>query len=110
MSEEELIYKVNILRPNTYGNSLSSFIKSLDLRVREELLGEPSPVYNPNYLALTSPNDMVYVFFLFSIIDYLNGEYSSYLNTSSQFTSEWNRIAKYFNEKKKNTVRKIKLW
>lgn len=110
MSAAELISRTNTLKPNPYGDTLEYFIKALDLRIKNELLLESNPVYNRERLAIGEPYDTLYLLHLIALIDYLNGDFVSYQNTSAQFNLEWDRISKMYAEKNKGTKRSLKIW
>lgn len=110
MSAAELISRINGLKPNPYGENLEYFIKALDLRIRKELLLESNPVYLRESLALSEPYDTLYLLNLIALIDYLNGDFASFENTSAQFNLEWDKISKMYAEKSKSDKRSFKIW
>lgn len=110
MTSRELIDHVSKLKPNPYEQSLETFVESFELRVKRELFLERSPVYNADSLALAPPQDMLYTLFLISVIDYLNGEYGSFTNTSAEFNAQWDRVSREFFERNTHTKRRISLW
>ena len=75
MKASDILDKVNNLRPNPYGSYLGDYLKSFDIRIREDLLCESGPTYDEENLALDYEYFTVYELFLFSVIDLLNGEY-----------------------------------
>ncbi len=89
MTASYILDKVNSLRPNPYGSYLGDYLKSLDIRIRIDVLGEAEPVYDESSLALDENNFEVYELFLFSVIDLLNGEYGRYENSKSAFESAY---------------------
>ena len=107
---ETVLNEVNALKPNGFSDRLADFLESIELRIQQELLDEENPVYNPSLLSLNKPDDDVYYLFLFSIIDFLNGEYGRYENSFLQFESAWNKLSLKFAKTRKNQKRRINLW
>jgi hypothetical protein len=89
MTASYILDKVSALRPNPYGSYLGDYLKSLDMRIRSDILGETDPVYSENKLALAEKDFYIYELFLFSVIDLLNGEYGRYENSREAFEAEY---------------------
>ena len=92
MKEADILDKVSSVRPNPYGSYLGDYLKSLDIRIRTEILGETDPVYSPESLALGDEDFAIYELFLFSVIDLLNGEYGRYQNSRAAFECAYNKL------------------
>ena len=94
MTASYILDKVSSLRPNPYGSYLGDYLKSLDMRIRTDILGNTKPVYNEDKLALDENNFAVYELFLFSVIDLLNGEYGRYENSRAAFESAYSELVR----------------
>ena len=92
MKEADILDKVSSVRPNPYGSYLGDYLKSLDIRIRTEILGETNPTYSPDNLALGDKDFALYELFIFSVIDLLNGEYGRYQNSRAAFESAYNKL------------------
>lgn len=92
MKASDILDKVNNLRPNPYGSYLGDYLKSFDIRIREDLLCESGPTYDEENLALDYEYFTVYELFLFSVIDLLNGEYGRYENSHAAFEAEYSKL------------------
>ena len=91
-SASQILERVNALRPNAYANLLEDYIRQLEIRIQKEIFGVSEPVYNESALALSEPEDMIYELWLFSVIDFLNGEFGRYKNTSAAFSDAWEKL------------------
>ena len=96
MTEAYILDKVSALRPNPYGSYLGDYLKSLDLRIRTELLCENDPSYTPDKLALDDKDFAIYELFLFSVIDLLNGEYGRHENSRGAFEDAYSELLKRY--------------
>ena len=106
----DVLTKVNSLKPNPYGQLLLPFLESIELRIRTEIFSEEDPTYTPDALILSAPDDCIYYLYLFSVIDFLNGEYGKYENSSAEFNAALNKLAVSVTEKRSHSNRRIKLW
>ncbi len=88
-SSDQILERVNAIRPNSFGDFLGDYLKAFELRVRREIFDEDSPVYDASSLALDAPDDMIYELYLFTVIDFLCGEFGRFENTSAAFMSAW---------------------
>ena len=103
MTASYILEKVNAIRPNPYGSYLGDYLKSLDMRIRTDILKEVSPVYSENSLALCENDFSVYELFLFSVIDLLNGEYGRFENSKSAFDAAYSALASRYAESTDST-------
>ncbi|MBQ7821177.1 MAG: hypothetical protein IJ391_02725 [Clostridia bacterium] len=92
ISADKVLERVNALRPNSFGSYLEHYLESFELKVKKDLLFEADPVYNASALVLDAPDDIVYDLYLFTVIDFLNGEFGRYENTYSAFISAWEML------------------
>ena len=92
MKASDILDKVSSVRPNPYGSYLGDYLKSLDIRIRTDVLGETDPVYSPDSLALGDTDFALYELFLFSVIDLLNGEYGRYQNSRDAFEGAYKKL------------------
>ena len=95
-SAESITEKVNSLRPSPYKDYLGDYLEAIDLRVQKEILGKSDPAYNPLSLSLDTPYDTVYELFLFTVIDFLNGEFGRYENTYKAFSCAWEKLSEKY--------------
>ena len=93
MKEADILDKISSVRPNPYGSYLGDYLKSLDIRIRTEILGETNPTYSPDNLALGDKDFALYELFIFSVIDLLNGEYGRYQNSRAAFECAYSRLS-----------------
>lgn len=93
MKEADILDKVSSVRPNPYGSYLGDYLKSLDIRIRTDILGETDPIYSPDSLALGDADFTLYELFLFSVIDLLNGEYGRYQNSRAAFERAYTKLS-----------------
>lgn len=94
---EEVVKHVCALRPNPYEDHLSKYVNDLDLKIKKEVLGETSPSTDSDTLALSAPYDRIYEIYLYSVIDFLNGEFGRYENTYGAFCTEWDKLCASIN-------------
>lgn len=95
-SAESVTEKVNALRPSPYKDYLSDYLEAFDLRVQREILSKAEPSYDPLALSLDTPDDTVYELYLFTVIDFLNGEFGRYENTSKALSSAWEKLSEKY--------------
>ena len=62
-------------------------------------LGYKLPENENSVLLLDPPHDSCYRYYLQAMIDYENGEYNRYANTSQMFNAAWNDFVAWFAEK-----------
>lgn len=110
MTAKEAVNRATALRPNPYTGELEVFLRALEMRIRDEILSEAEPKFDASSLALAPPYDIIYTLFLFAVIDYLGGDYTSYAVTSAEFNAEWLRICEKFGERSGGGKEKFKLW
>ena len=110
MSENDILTKVSSLRPNPYGSYLGDYLKSLELRIRTEIFGESEPSYSSDCLILQGMDCQVYELYLFSVIDFLNGEYGRYENDLAAFNAAFSLLSRKATEKNTCPERSFTIW
>ena len=111
MTVNEAIARVDSLRPgNVYSHAeLTRWLEELDTQIYREIIlthegGEEmtEPHYDPasgggETLLAGSPHDRIYLSFLFSEIDRMNGEIARYNNSISTFNAEYAAFRNSYN-------------
>lgn len=112
MKITEAIARINTLKPNSYTDiDKVRWLNELDGRIKEEVInlyeGGENIVFNgyddktdtnATELLVPTPYDNIYVLWLESKIDYYNGEYSRYNNSSTAFNVAYIEYTRYYNK------------
>lgn len=107
----EAIQAVDTLKPNTYSelekiqwlSKLDSTIKTEIIDTHEGADGITFNGYDENTsleteLLVKAPYDDIYVSWLESRIDYANGEYAKYNNSTTVFNTAYTSFERYYNK------------
>ena len=106
----EAIQAVDTLKPNTYSElEKIQWLSKLDSTIKTEIIdtheGNEDITFNgydentslETELLVKSPYDSIYVSWLESRIDYANGEYAKYNNSTTVFNTDYASYEKYYN-------------
>ena len=105
---QALLDYVRGVKPNSFTDEkMLVWINELEARIQTDVLlrwgGEMEqytlPKDKDTELLLSPPHDSCYRYYLQAMIDYENGEYSRYANTSQMFNAAWNDFVAWFAEK-----------
>lgn len=108
MTIRTLLDYVQAVKPSSFTDEqMLVWINELEARVQLEVMQRwPGGIVqyklseNENsVLLLDPPHDSCYRYFLQAMIDYENGEYNRYANTSQMFNASWNDFVAWFAEK-----------
>lgn len=99
MTIRDVIERVNVLKPNQYGDeTLVAWLSNLDGLIWQDVMrgykdAPPAPVvYSRDdmeqKLLVESPHEEMYVTYLSAKIDYQNGEYERYNNTMMLYNTQ----------------------
>lgn len=110
MTIMEAINRIDAVKPNTYPqgekirwlNALDGMVKSKVIDTHEgasavEFDGYTEDTNLSTSLLVPAPYDEMYLFWLESKIDYLNGETGRYNNSISMFNNAYDEYARYYN-------------
>jgi hypothetical protein len=111
MTITESIARINSLKPNSYSDiDKIRWLSELDGKIKSEVIDthegsegvvfngyDENTIANATNLLVPSPYDNLYVLWLESKIDYYNGEYARYNNSSTAFNVAYLEFAKYYN-------------
>ena len=109
MTIQEAITRLDGLNHNTYTDTEKrSWLTILDQRLRREVLdicedapGGPLPKYTPDtpgdtVLLAEPPYDDMYLWYMVSLMDFLNGEIERYNNSSKLFQNIWDEHQRFY--------------
>ena len=108
MTIRTLLDYVQAVKPSSFTDEqMLVWINELEARVQMdvmqrwpgEILQYSLPENENTELLLTPPHDACYRYYLQAMIDYENGEYNRYANTSQMFNASWNDFVAWFAEK-----------
>lgn len=108
MTIRTLLDYVQAVKPSSFTDEqMLVWINELEARVQLEVMqrwpGEviqySLPEDENTQLILTPPHDGCYRYYLQAMIDYENGEYNRYANTSQMFNAAWDDFVTWFAEK-----------
>ncbi len=108
MTIRTLLDYVQAVKPSAFTDEqMLVWINELEARVQLEVMqrwpGEiiqyELPQNENTELLMTPPHDSCYRYYLQAMIDYENGEYNRYANTSQMFNASWNDFVAWFAEK-----------
>lgn len=110
MTIQEIIDKVDVLKPNPYGTGEKlDWLSDLDGRVmREVLLRHEHEGELPEFVRYSSVSDEllvddvysdVYVYYLMAQMDFYNGEFGRYNNASAAFNQAYSDFARNYHGK-----------
>lgn len=108
MTIRTLLDYVQAVKPSSFTDEqMLVWINELEARVQLEVMqrwpGEVIQYSLPEdenaQLILTPPHDGCYRYYLQAMIDYENGEYNRYANTSQMFNAAWDDFVTWFAEK-----------
>lgn len=110
MTLMDALYRIDELKPNSYSQSEKiKWLSSLDGLIKREIIdthegGEDIVFsgYNENSdlsteLLVPAPYDDIYLRWLETQIDYLNGEYGKYNNSITMYNAAYSIYANYYN-------------
>lgn len=107
MTVSELIAYVDSVKPNAFSDSDKVlWLNEIEARVQLEVMlrwpGEVIQYALPGdkdaELLLSPPHTAVYRYWLQAMIDFENGEYEKYQNTSEMFNAAWGAFVAWFAE------------
>lgn len=105
MRLREVIDQADSLKPNAFSNrQKTQWINEAEGKVQSEvLLFAPAEVRGYSYeadqdtqLLAAPPHDALYVSYLLAMIDFGNGEYDRYNNTSQLFNAQFRSFMRWF--------------
>lgn len=108
MTIRTLLDYVQAVKPSSFTDEqMLVWINELEARVQLEVMQRwpggivqyKLPENESSVLLLDPPHDSCYRYFLQAMIDYENGEYNRYANTSQMFNASWNDFVAWFAEK-----------
>ena len=108
MTVSELFAYVDHVKPNAFTDSDKLvWLNEIEARIQTEVMlrwqGEMEqytlPEDKDTELLLSPPHDSCYRYYLQAMIDYENGEYNRYANTSQLFNAAWDSFVAWFAEK-----------
>lgn len=108
MTIRTLLDYVQAVKPSSFTDEqMLVWINELEARVQLEVMQRwpggivqyKLPENENSVLLLDPPHDSCYRYFLQAMIDYENGEYNRYANTSQMFNASWNDFVAWFAEK-----------
>lgn len=107
----EAIQAVDTLKPNTYSElEKIQWLSKLDSTIKTEIIdthdGADDITFNgydentslETELLVKAPYDDIYVSWLESRIDYANGEYAKYNNSTTVFNTAYTSFERYYNK------------
>ena len=107
MTVSELMAYVDSVKPNAFSDSDKLvWLNEIEARIQTEVMlrwqGEMEqytlPEDKDTELLLSPPHTAVYRYWLQSMIDFENGEYDKYQNTSGMFNAAWSAFVAWFAE------------
>lgn len=107
MTVSELIAYVDSVKPNAFSDSDKLvWLNEIEARIQTEVMlrwqGEMEqytlPEDKDTELPLSPPHTAVYRYWLQAMIDFENGEYDKYQNTSGMFNTAWSAFVAWFAE------------
>ena len=107
MTVSELIAYVDSVKPNAFSDSDKLvWLNEIEARIQTEVMlrwqGEMEqyalPEDKDTELLLSPPHTEVYRYWLQAMIDFENGEYDKYQNTSGMFNTAWSAFVAWFAE------------
>lgn len=107
MTVSELIAYVDSVKPNAFSDSDKLvWLNEIEARIQLEVMlrwpGEVIQYELPGdeavELLLSPPHTAVYRYWLQAMIDFENGEYDKYQNTSGMFNAAWSAFVAWFAE------------
>lgn len=115
MTINEVIMRVDELRPNAYGDEAkTAWLSELDGKLCREVLGREAVSYsfpeNQNdTLLVEAPYDNMYEHYLYAMIDYSNREIQAYMNSMTFFNQAYSEFRKaYIRENMPESAGEIK--
>lgn len=119
----EAINRINAVKPNSYDQSQKvKWLSTLDGIVKKEVIdtheGGEEVAFNgytdetllSTQLLITAPYDEVYIRYLEMQIDYANGEYGKYNNSSDVYNEAYTAFKRYYNRTHMPRVNKFKFF
>ena len=119
----EAIEKIDSLKPNAYSQSDKiSWLSDLDQMIKNEIIdsheGADEILFNgytddtdiKTELLVPAPYDAVYMSWLEARIDYANGEYGKYNNSTVMFNKDYSNFNNYYNRNHMPLGNKIKFF
>ena len=110
MTIMDAIFRLGELKPNSYSQSEKiKWLSTLDGIIKREIIdtheGGENIVFNgydentelATKLLVPAPYDDIYLRWLESQIDYVNGEYAKYNNSSTAYNDAYTAFQKYYN-------------
>ena len=110
MTIMDAVYRIDELKPNSYSQSEKiKWLSTLDGIIKTEIIdtheGGENVVFNgydentelSTVLLVPAPYDDVYLRWLEAQIDYTNGEYRKYNNSSTAYNDAYTAFQKYYN-------------
>lgn len=110
MTIMDAIFRLGELKPNSYSQSEKiKWLSTLDGIIKREIIdtheGGENIVFNgydentelATKLLVPAPYDDIYLRWLESQIDYANGEYAKYNNSSTAYNDAYTAFQKYYN-------------
>lgn len=106
----DAIYRIDIIKPNSYSQSEKiKWLSTLDGTVKREIIdtheGGEGIVFNgydentelSTELLIPAPYDDIYLRWLESQIDYANGEYGKFNNSIAMYNTAYVALTNYYN-------------
>lgn len=112
MIAPEIIERVKELRPSTKHTDdiLLGWIYQTDKKIREEIHGEPDPVYGNIELAVSEEYSDIYIYFVIANLHFYNGEYDKYSNVITQYHTALEDYAKKYLREHRPRSSEVKVW
>lgn len=110
MTISEVMSRIDVLKPNRYTQSEKvQWLSTLDGVIKKEIIdtheGAEDIVFNgynddtnlDTELLVPAPYDVVYLHYLEMQMDYANGEYGRYNNSTALYNSAYSTFERYYN-------------